>query len=220
MQFSILCNSWPYMSVATAVWSFWCYGSISDFSRWVLSPAVTNLPLPSTCLDVLQCLSGVDKTFWFKFSFFIDIAQNGFSPSGPLHVPHKVLRSCVPHAYLQHRLEPIPRASPRPHVWRQPPRELIHPGAGSCSGLLFPCHQTVRWSSQACSTQSSMEGFWWAAGTSPALTVAHSQRCIALCSVGSALRPTAIRCLTAPISNEQVSNGKGSSCVFFSLVFQ
>lgn len=50
-----------------------------------------------------------------------------FSPSDPLQVPHKVLRPCVPHAYLQRCSEPTPRASPRLHVWRQPPRELTHP---------------------------------------------------------------------------------------------
>lgn len=83
----------------------------------------------------------------------------------------------------------------------------FHPGAGSCSELIFPCCHTVRWSSQACSTQSSTEGFRWAEAMSPALTVAAQP-------VLHCLHPTAIRCLTAPVSEKQVSNGKGSSCVF------
>lgn len=141
-----------------------------------------------------------------------------FSPSDPLQVPHKVLRPCVPHAYLQRCSEPTPRASPRLHVWRQPPRELTHPCFPSwcwkllradlpmlshCVTVLKPAAPRAPRRASGGQKPCPQHSLWQ-----------HSQSCIACCLTGSLLHPTAIRCLTAPVSEKQVSNGKGSSCVF------
>lgn len=104
--------------------------------------------------------------FSFPFSVLSNLSRFHTKCSDPVFPMHTFNVALSP--LLEHPQGSMCEGSHRGN-W---PILAFHPGAGSCSELIFPCCHTVRWSSQACSTQSSTEGFRWAEAMSPALTVA------------------------------------------------